>query len=241
MLVSSRKLRKDNSSLRLKKDLRLCRQHVENMWTGHPQIQHVQSCTGWSHFFTRTRVAPELEGSGLHIFHPRVMSRSLPHLTLTTSTSSLSLSSPIFPTVSPTHTRSLVHDPYLPCEVPRQSAGSTQIPALTGYEPNTIETNSIGTEAIESEGLEPRRIELDRKHGTDPCQIQERLMRRSLAEDVAEYGKVGVVYVRSKGLWIISNTNCTGETCCNVFIREQGIGKPIQEFYLQTRWSVKSG
>ena len=43
-----------------------------------------------------TRVAQELEGSRLHIFvsqnccHPRVMSRSLPHLILTTSTSSLS-------------------------------------------------------------------------------------------------------------------------------------------------------
>ena len=29
------------------------------------------------------------------------------------------------------HTRSLVHDPYLPCEVPRQSGGSTQIPSIT--------------------------------------------------------------------------------------------------------------
>ena len=49
------------------------------------------------HCITRTRVAQEMEGSGLHIFvsqnncHPRVMSRSLPHLTLTKSTSSLSL------------------------------------------------------------------------------------------------------------------------------------------------------
>ena len=43
--------------------------------------------------------------------HPRVTSRSLPHLTLTISTSSLSpflSTSPIFPTVSPTHTRSTV-------------------------------------------------------------------------------------------------------------------------------------
>ena len=44
------------------------------------------------------------------------MSHSLPHLSLTTTTSSLSPTSPIFPTISPTHTRSLVHDPYLPCE-----------------------------------------------------------------------------------------------------------------------------
>ena len=62
------------------------------------------------------------------------MSRSLPHQTLTTSTSSLSpisSTSPIFPTVSPTHTRSMVLDPYLPCDVPRKSGGSTQIPSLT--------------------------------------------------------------------------------------------------------------
>ena len=73
--------------------------------------------------------------------------------------------------ITNTH-KTLVHDPYVPCEVPRQSGGSTQIPALIGYEPNTIETNSIGTEAMQSEGLEPKRIELDRNHGTDPCQYR---------------------------------------------------------------------
>ena len=63
-------------------------------------------------------MAQELEGSGLHICvspnncHPRVMSHSLSHLTLTTSTSSLSFTSHIFPTISPTHTRPLVHDPF---------------------------------------------------------------------------------------------------------------------------------
>ena len=61
-----------------------------------------------------------------------------------------------------THTRSLVLDPYLPCDVPRQGGGSTQIPSLPGYEPKSIETKSIETEAIEPEDLEPRRIELDR-------------------------------------------------------------------------------
>ena len=59
------------------------------------------------------------------------MSHSLPYLTLTTSTSSLSPNSSIFPTISPTYTTPLAHDPYLPCEVPRQSSGSTQIPSLT--------------------------------------------------------------------------------------------------------------
>ena len=37
------------------------------------------------------------------VCHPRVMSRSLPHLTLTTSTSSLSPTSPIFQSFSPSH------------------------------------------------------------------------------------------------------------------------------------------
>ena len=37
-------------------------------WTVHPQIQHVQSCTAWSHCITRTRVAQELQNSVFHIF-----------------------------------------------------------------------------------------------------------------------------------------------------------------------------
>ena len=73
---------------------------------------------------------------------------------------------PIFPTTSPTHARLLVHDPYLPCEVPRQSGGPTQIPSLAGYEPKAFET----------EAIEPGSIELDTNLGTDPCQIQERFM-----------------------------------------------------------------
>ena len=43
----------------------------------------------------------------------------------------LSPTSPSFPTISPTHTRPSVRDPYLPCDVPHQSGGSTQIPSLT--------------------------------------------------------------------------------------------------------------
>ena len=61
--------------------------------------------------------------SGLHALvsqnncHPRVMSRSLPHLKLTTSTSSLSPISPIFQSFSPSHPIPLAHDPYTqnPC------------------------------------------------------------------------------------------------------------------------------
>ena len=92
--------------------------------------------------------------------HPRVMSRPLPHLTLTTSTSSLSpisSTSLTFPTVSLLHTGLVILDPYIPCDVPRQSGGSTQIPSLTGYESKSVDVNSIDTEAIEPEDLEPRR------------------------------------------------------------------------------------
>ena len=41
------------------------------------------------------------------------------------------VTSPIFPRVSPSHTSLVVFDPYLPCDLPRQSGGSTQIPSLT--------------------------------------------------------------------------------------------------------------
>ena len=85
----------------------------------------------------------------------------------------------------------MVHDPYVPCDVPRQSGGSTQIQSLTGYEPKSVEIDAIDTEAIEPEDLEPRRIELDRKFGTDPYQRQERFMRNSVSEDMDEFGKVG--------------------------------------------------
>ena len=47
------------------------------------------------------------------------MSRSLPHLTLTTSTSSLSpilSTSPIFPTVSSSQTSPMILNPFLPCD-----------------------------------------------------------------------------------------------------------------------------
>ena len=89
------------------------------------------------------------------------------------------------------HTRSLVHDPYSPCEVPRQSGGSTQVPSLTGYEPKAVGFKHIDTDAIEPEDLEPSRIELGRNLGKDPYQIQDRFLRKSLIDDMDEFGKVG--------------------------------------------------
>ena len=121
------------------------------------------------------------------------MSRSLPHLTL-----SHPPHLPIFPTFS--HPSPLAHDPYSPCDVPRQSGGSAQIPSLTGYELKSVETKVIETEAIEPEDLQPRRIELGRNLGTDPNQTQERCMRNSVTEDMDEFGKVGVEmsYIQSQ-------------------------------------------
>ena len=61
------------------------------------------------------------------------MSHSLPHMTLTTSTSSLSpisCTSPIFPKVSPSQKSRMILNPYIICDGPRQSGGSTQIPSL---------------------------------------------------------------------------------------------------------------
>ena len=84
------------------------------------------------------------------------MSHSLPHLTLTTNTSSLSpfsSSSPICPTVSPSQTITMNLDPNIPCDGPRQSDGSTQIPSLTGSEPKSIGTKSIKTSRPEEWSL----------------------------------------------------------------------------------------
>ena len=85
----------------------------------------------------------------------------------------------------------MILNPFLPCDGPRQSGGSTQIPSLTGYEPGSVEFEGVGAEAIEPEDLEPRRVELGRNLGTDPYQIQERFVRNSLTEDTDEFGKVG--------------------------------------------------
>ena len=86
----------------------------------------------------------------------------------------------------------MILSPKIPCDVPRQSGGSTQIPSLTGNGPKPVEIKAIETEAIEPEDLEPRRIELDRNLGTDPYQLQERFMSNSFIEDMDEFGKVGV-------------------------------------------------
>ena len=79
--------------------------------------------------------------------------------------------------MSPSQTSTVNLNPSLPCDGPRQSGGSTQIPSLTDYEPKSVELKDIETEAIDPEDLEPRKIELDRDLGPDPYQIQERFVR----------------------------------------------------------------
>ena len=105
------------------------------MWTEHRLIQHVQMRTVRQHihwtvwyFITRTRVAQERTaqdariGISKTICHPRVMSRSLPHLTLDHQRKfSLSPASSVFPAVLSHTVLPLVLDPYLPCDDSRRS------------------------------------------------------------------------------------------------------------------------
>ena len=68
------------------------------------QCVSTSHCTVWSLFITRTRVGQDCTPLCPKTFrHPRVMSSSLPQLTLTTSTSSLSPTSPIFQSSSSAH------------------------------------------------------------------------------------------------------------------------------------------
>ena len=120
-----------------------------------------------------------------HLCVPKELSSTC-HVSFPAAPDTLSPTSPTYPTFS--HPSLLAHDPYLPCDVPRQSGGSAQIPSLTGYE------------LIEPGDLQPRRIELGRNIGTDPYQTQERFMRNSVTEDMDEFGKVGVEmsYIQSQ-------------------------------------------
>ena len=107
-------------------------------------------------FITRTSVAQELEGSGLHIFVLKTIVIHVSCLVLCRTwhrpqaqvLSPISSTSPTFPTVSPLHTSPMILDPYIPCDVPRHSGGSTQIPSLTSYEPKSFENKAFNTEAI---------------------------------------------------------------------------------------------
>ena len=111
-------------------------------------------------------------GSGLRIVvspkrfrHPSVMSRMLPHLSLNTSTRSRSPASPVFRPYSPSLSCPLELDQET-LRDSRRSGGHTKSASPTGYEPNMVQ----------SDDFEPRRIEIDRNIGKDPCQIPERIL-----------------------------------------------------------------
>ena len=94
-----------------------------------------------------------------------VMSHMLPHLSLNTSTRSLSPTSPIFRPCSPSCPLALDEETLRDS---RLKGGSTEPASPTDYEPNMVQ----------SDDFEPRRIEFDRKIGTDPYQIPERILGR---------------------------------------------------------------
>ena len=183
-------------------------------------------------------MAQELEGSGLHIFVSikqlsstcRVYQFFLPHLTPSTITSS--------PTIPPTRTRPLAHDEYLPCDVPPQSGGSTQIPSPSGYGPKLIEA-----EAIELEDLETGNIELERDLGTDPCQIHERLTRSDfqnpITEDMDEFGKVGAAmsYIQSQMYSDCDSAESTADSDLEDGELRQMLASPL---FLQSREDCES-
>ena len=105
------------------------------------------------------------------------MSRSLPHLTLTTSTSSLSPTSPILQSSSSEHPSLLSHDPHIHCDDSRRGCGSSDLQSRKSYE--------------------PRRIELDRNLEVEhQDQTRDRIMgddyQSAITEDMDEFGKIGV-------------------------------------------------
>ena len=114
------------------------------------------------------------------------------HLPLSTSTTTLSSSSPVFPPTSQTPTIHLEHnehsgpDARSHCDDLRQSGSFTQTATPTGYEPKIIETEE-GSEAVPKD-IEPKRIELDRNLWTVPYQIKEGFMgenyQNTFTEDV---------------------------------------------------------
>ena len=109
--------------------------------------------------------------------HPRVMSRSLPHLTLTTSTSSLSPTSPILQSSSPTHPSLLFHDPKIHCDDSRRSCGSSDLQSPTSCEPQRIELDKN----LEVEHQDQTRVRIM----GDDCESP-------ITEDMDEFGKIGV-------------------------------------------------
>ena len=118
------------------------------------------------------------------VCHPRVMSRSLPRLTLTTSTSSLSPASSVFPPFSPSQSCPIQ---IYPATIHGGVADPLKIPSPTGHEPKVIQSND----------LEPGRTELDRNLGSDLHQTLERIYERWLSKSCHwRYGRIWTSWCR---------------------------------------------
>ena len=136
--------------------------------------------------------------------HRGVMSRSLPRLTLTTSTSSLSPTSPILQSFSSTHPSLLSHDPYIFLHFYIASIhGGVAVPRISNL----------------PHGFEPKRIELDRNLGVEhQDQIRDRLMgdnyQSPITEVMHEFGKNGCQVVVLQPVTDTLSLRFSREHCC---------------------------
>ena len=216
--------------------------YVENMWTVHPQIQHVQSCTAWSHVITRTSVA---QAQGLHIFvSPKQLS------------STCHVSSFAAPDTDHQHKFSLthvIHFSYLSDCLTFAHRPCDSRPIYIRYDvPRRINTNLISHRLWAQIGWDQcHRHRSDRawrpraqknwawQESWDrsvsktwkicesrciPIMTQRRALQ-ILISKMENYEKIGftTVFAKSRRLWILSNANRTGETCCIVFRREEQV------------------
>ena len=131
----------------------------------------------------------------------------LPHVSLNTSTRSLSPTSPSF-RPSPSLSCPLELDQET-LRDSRRSGGPTKSTSPTGYEPKVIQSDDFEPRRIELDrsfgtDVQLRRIELDRNIGTDPYQIPEGILgdhhQKTITEATEETEKVGVEmpYVQSR-------------------------------------------
>ena len=106
----------------------------------------------------------------------------------------------------------------------------------------SVEIKVIDTEAIEPEDLQPRKIDFDRNLGTDPYQIQERLLRGNfqnpITEDMDEFGKVGaqMSYIQSQ----IPSDYDSAESIADSGLEEGELRKMLASpLYMQSRKDCK--
>ena len=199
-----------------------CRQNIHS----HDTFGHVQLITArTAQMFHSRREHAWLKGqhgselrtvvSPKRFRHPSVMSHMLPHLSLNTSTRSLSLASLVFRPSSPSLSCPTSAPSGLDQETlrdPWRSGGYTKSASPTGHEPKLIQSDDFEPQEIELDrnlgtDLQPGRIELDLNLRTDPHQISvfdEIILgddyQNPVTEDTEETGHfgVGMPYVQSR-------------------------------------------